>query len=155
MQGLPAKSTKERSSRGHSRRSSLSLRSTVTWQHRFTRAITLKKWVRRGELRMYDNMPSIQVFFRHGRQKAHTRESLQSATFSPSPGFVTVTVFTAGFITGLAFFFSLLCLPGQGITQFYAFVAERQKVHCLNTLFSKLEVNQSIIFCNSVNREYC
>ena len=41
----------------------------------------------------------------------------------------------------------------QGITQFYAFVAERQKVHCLNTLFSKLEVNQSIIFCNSVNRE--
>lgn len=42
----------------------------------------------------------------------------------------------------------------QGITQFYAFVLERQKVHCLNTLFSKLEVNQSIIFCNSVNREY-
>eukprot|EP00903_Cladosiphon_okamuranus_P013927 g12954.t1 len=40
----------------------------------------------------------------------------------------------------------------KGITQFYAFVAERQKVHCLNTLFSKLEVNQSIIFCNSVNR---
>lgn len=40
----------------------------------------------------------------------------------------------------------------RGITQFYAFVEERQKVHCLNTLFTKLEVNQSIIFCNSVNR---
>ncbi len=40
----------------------------------------------------------------------------------------------------------------KGITQFYAYVAERQKVHCLNTLFTKLEVNQSIIFCNSVNR---
>ena len=39
-----------------------------------------------------------------------------------------------------------------GITQYYAFVEERQKVHCLNTLFSKLEINQSIIFCNSVNR---
>ncbi len=26
-------------------------------------------------------------------------------------------------------------------------------MHCLNTLFSKLEVNQSIIFCNSVNSE--
>eukprot|EP00608_Synchroma_pusillum_P005243 CAMPEP_0198420068 /NCGR_PEP_ID=MMETSP1452-20131203/649_1 /TAXON_ID=1181717 /ORGANISM="Synchroma pusillum, Strain CCMP3072" /LENGTH=439 /DNA_ID=CAMNT_0044140215 /DNA_START=16 /DNA_END=1335 /DNA_ORIENTATION=- len=39
-----------------------------------------------------------------------------------------------------------------GITQFYAFVDERQKVHCLNTLFSKLEINQSIIFANSVNR---
>jgi ATP-dependent RNA helicase DDX6/DHH1 len=36
----------------------------------------------------------------------------------------------------------------KGITQFYAFVEERQKVHCLNTLFSKLQINQSIIFCN-------
>lgn len=26
------------------------------------------------------------------------------------------------------------------------------QVHCLNTLFSKLRINQSIIFCNSVNR---
>jgi len=40
----------------------------------------------------------------------------------------------------------------KGVTQYYAFVEERQKVHCLNTLFSKLEINQSIIFCNSVNR---
>eukprot|EP00249_Psilotum_nudum_P020617 c27781_g1_i1 orf=713-2026(-) len=40
----------------------------------------------------------------------------------------------------------------KGITQYYAFVEERQKVHCLNTVFSKLQINQSIIFCNSVNR---
>lgn len=40
----------------------------------------------------------------------------------------------------------------KGITQFYAFVEERQKVHCLNTLFSKLQINQSIIFCNTVQR---
>ncbi len=64
----------------------------------------------------------------------------------------------------------------KGITQYYAFVQERQKVHCLNTLFSKLQVrimdapntkgegaikltrvvspqiNQSIIFCNSTQR---
>ena len=26
----------------------------------------------------------------------------------------------------------------KGISQFYAFVEERQKVHCLHTLFSKL-----------------
>src|ERR1700753_3508858 len=38
------------------------------------------------------------------------------------------------------------------VTQYYAFVEERQKVHCLNTLFSKLQINQSIIFCNSTNR---
>jgi len=31
-------------------------------------------------------------------------------------------------------------------------VEERQKVHCLFTLFKKLDINQSIIFCNSVNR---
>jgi ATP-dependent RNA helicase DDX6/DHH1 len=40
----------------------------------------------------------------------------------------------------------------KGITQYYAFVEERQKVQCLNTLFSKLDVNQCIIFCNSTNR---
>ncbi|KAI0862290.1 DEAD-domain-containing protein [Xylaria cubensis] len=40
----------------------------------------------------------------------------------------------------------------RGITQYYAFVEEKSKVHCLNTLFSKLQINQSIIFCNSTNR---
>nr|PIM00526.1 DEAD (Asp-Glu-Ala-Asp) box polypeptide DDX6 [Toxoplasma gondii COUG] len=40
----------------------------------------------------------------------------------------------------------------KGVTQYYAFVEERQKVHCLNTLFSKLQINQAIIFCNSVTR---
>ena len=40
----------------------------------------------------------------------------------------------------------------RGITQYYAFVREDQKIHCLNTLFSKLQINQSIIFCNSTNR---
>uniref|UniRef100_A0A915KLQ9 RNA helicase n=1 Tax=Romanomermis culicivorax TaxID=13658 RepID=A0A915KLQ9_ROMCU len=34
-----------------------------------------------------------------------------------------------------------------GVTQYYAFVHEKQKVHCLNTLFRK-----SIIFCNSTIR---
>ncbi|KAI1430606.1 DEAD-domain-containing protein [Xylaria sp. CBS 124048] len=40
----------------------------------------------------------------------------------------------------------------RGITQYYAYVEEKSKVHCLNTLFSKLQINQSIIFCNSTNR---
>ncbi|XP_003386052.1 PREDICTED: probable ATP-dependent RNA helicase DDX6 [Amphimedon queenslandica] len=40
----------------------------------------------------------------------------------------------------------------KGVTQYYAYLEERQKVHCLNTLFSKLQINQSIIFCNSVQR---
>lgn len=39
-----------------------------------------------------------------------------------------------------------------GVTQFYAFLEERQKVNCLNTLFSRLQINQAIIFCNSTNR---
>lgn len=40
----------------------------------------------------------------------------------------------------------------KGVTQHYAFVEEKQKMHCLNTLFSKLQINQAIIFCNSVMR---
>ncbi|KAF8331296.1 P-loop containing nucleoside triphosphate hydrolase protein [Cantharellus anzutake] len=40
----------------------------------------------------------------------------------------------------------------RGVTQYYAYVEERQKVHCLNTLFGKLQINQSIIFCNSTSR---
>jgi ATP-dependent RNA helicase DDX6/DHH1 len=28
----------------------------------------------------------------------------------------------------------------KGVTQYYAFVEERQKVHCLNTLFSKVSL---------------
>eukprot|EP01056_Protomagalhaensia_sp_Gyna25_P004149 Protomagalhaensia_sp_Gyna_25__4148@NODE_375_length_3661_cov_554_673661_g287_i0_p1_GENE_NODE_375_length_3661_cov_554_673661_g287_i0NODE_375_length_3661_cov_554_673661_g287_i0_p1_ORF_typecomplete_len483_score76_15DEAD/PF00270_29/1_5e45Helicase_C/PF00271_31/6_1e02Helicase_C/PF00271_31/3_5e29ERCC3_RAD25_C/PF16203_5/5_2e03ERCC3_RAD25_C/PF16203_5/2_7e11ResIII/PF04851_15/1_2e09ResIII/PF04851_15/4_7e03CMS1/PF14617_6/8_1e05PhoH/PF02562_16/2_3PhoH/PF02562_16/20AAA_19/PF13245_6/0_051AAA_22/PF13401_6/0_35UT len=40
----------------------------------------------------------------------------------------------------------------KGVSQFYAFVEERQKVHCLNTLFSRVQINQAIIFCNSVTR---
>ncbi|KAG8141695.1 putative ATP-dependent RNA helicase DDX6 protein [Naja naja] len=40
----------------------------------------------------------------------------------------------------------------MGVTQYYAYVTERQKVHCLNTLFSRLQINQSIIFCNSSQR---
>ncbi|KAI6241079.1 RNA helicase [Aphelenchoides fujianensis] len=39
-----------------------------------------------------------------------------------------------------------------GVTQYYAFVQEKQKVHCLNTLFRKLQINQAIIFCNSTQR---
>jgi len=39
-----------------------------------------------------------------------------------------------------------------GVTQYYAFIEERQKVQCLYTLFKKLDINQSIIFCNSVSR---
>ena len=40
----------------------------------------------------------------------------------------------------------------KGVSQYYAYVEERQKLHCLYTLFSKLNINQSIVFCNSLNR---
>lgn len=72
---------------------------------------------------------------------------LFSATFP-----VTVKDFCKRFVPN-AYSINLMDeLTLRGITQFYAYVEERQKVHCLNTLFSKLEINQSIIFCNSVNR---
>ena len=34
----------------------------------------------------------------------------------------------------------------KGVTQYYAYLEEKEKIHCLNTLFSKLEINQAIIF---------
>jgi len=40
----------------------------------------------------------------------------------------------------------------KGITQYYAYVEESQKVHCLYAIFRKIQINQCIIFCNSVNR---
>lgn len=82
------------------------------------------------------------------RKTAENRQILLfSATFP-----VTVKGFKQKFLPN-AYIINLMDeLTLRGITQFYAFVEERQKVHCLNTLFSKLEINQSIIFCNSVNR---
>ncbi|GMH39783.1 hypothetical protein BSKO_07681 [Bryopsis sp. KO-2023] len=72
---------------------------------------------------------------------------LYSATFP-----VTVKQFKERFLNKPYLINLMDELTLKGVTQFYAFVEERQKVHCLNTLFSKLEINQSIIFCNSVNR---
>ena len=40
----------------------------------------------------------------------------------------------------------------KGVSQFYAYLEEKNKLHCLNTLFSKLEINQAIIFCQSAKR---
>eukprot|EP00549_Striatella_unipunctata_P015244 CAMPEP_0118725048 /NCGR_PEP_ID=MMETSP0800-20121206/32927_1 /TAXON_ID=210618 ORGANISM="Striatella unipunctata, Strain CCMP2910" /NCGR_SAMPLE_ID=MMETSP0800 /ASSEMBLY_ACC=CAM_ASM_000638 /LENGTH=397 /DNA_ID=CAMNT_0006633711 /DNA_START=146 /DNA_END=1340 /DNA_ORIENTATION=- len=72
---------------------------------------------------------------------------LFSATFP-----VTVKSFCQKFVPNPYSINLMEELTLRGISQFYAYVEERQKVHCLNTLFSKLEINQSIIFCNSVNR---
>ena len=40
----------------------------------------------------------------------------------------------------------------KGLTQYYAYLEEREKLHCLNTLFSKLDISQAIIFCNTAKR---
>jgi ATP-dependent RNA helicase DDX6/DHH1 len=72
---------------------------------------------------------------------------LFSATFP-----VTVKLFQEKYIPNPYTINLMDELTLKGVTQYYAFVNERQKVHCLNTLFSKLDVNQSMIFCNSVTR---
>ncbi|KAI9326878.1 P-loop containing nucleoside triphosphate hydrolase protein [Obelidium mucronatum] len=73
--------------------------------------------------------------------------SLFSATFP-----IVVKAFKDKFLTKPYEINLMDELTLKGVTQFYAFVEEKQKVHCLNTLFSKLQVNQSIIFCNSTSR---
>lgn len=72
---------------------------------------------------------------------------LYSATFP-----VTVKQFKDKFLRKPYIINLMEELTLKGITQYYAFVEEKQKVHCLNTLFSKLQINQSIIFCNSTTR---
>jgi ATP-dependent RNA helicase DDX6/DHH1 len=87
-------------------------------------------------------MEDTYKFLPAGRQSL-----LFSATFP-----VTVKDFSDRFMRS-AFEINLMDeLTLKGVTQYYAFVEERQKIHCLNTLFNKLQINQSIIFCNSVNR---
>ncbi|XP_039119326.1 LOW QUALITY PROTEIN: DEAD-box ATP-dependent RNA helicase 8-like [Dioscorea cayenensis subsp. rotundata] len=78
---------------------------------------------------------------------AHRQVLMFSATFP-----VTVKEFKEKYLPKPYIINLMDELTLKGITQYYAFVEERQKVHCLNTLFSKLQINQSIIFCNSVNR---
>lgn len=72
---------------------------------------------------------------------------LFSATFP-----ITVKEFRDKFLTRPYEINLMDQLTLKGVSQYYAFVEERQKIHCLNTLFTKLQINQSIIFCNSVNR---
>ena len=69
---------------------------------------------------------------------------LFSATFP-----VTVKTFCQKFVANPYIINLMDELTLRKITQVYAYVKERQKVHCLNTLFSKLEINQSIFFCIS------
>ncbi|OQS06137.1 DEAD/DEAH box RNA helicase [Thraustotheca clavata] len=81
----------------------------------------------------------------------HTAPSRQICLFSATFP-VTVKAFKDKYIENPYEINLMDELTLKGVSQFYAFVEERQKVHCLNTLFSKLDINQSIIFCNSVNR---
>lgn len=37
----------------------------------------------------------------------------------------------------------------KGVTQYYAYVEEKKKVHCLNTLFSKVSTDEK--FCARIN----
>ena len=39
-----------------------------------------------------------------------------------------------------------------GLTHYYILVEEKQKIMALNTIYSKLIINQCIIFCCSVQR---
>ncbi|OMP00441.1 hypothetical protein COLO4_12680 [Corchorus olitorius] len=89
--------------------------------------------------------PSVEQLIRF--LPAHRQILMFSATFP-----VTVKDFKDRYLQKPYIINLMDELTLKGITQYYAFVEERQKVHCLNTLFSKLQINQSIIFCNSVNR---
>jgi len=64
----------------------------------------------------------------------------------------TIKEFQTQYVEKPAFINLMDELTLKGVTQYYAYLEEREKLHCLNTLFSKLEINQAIIFCNSAKR---
>jgi ATP-dependent RNA helicase DDX6/DHH1 len=57
--------------------------------------------------------------------------------------------FQAKYISSPQFINSNVELTLKGVTQYYVFLEEREKINCLNTLLSKLDINKAIIFCNS------
>jgi ATP-dependent RNA helicase DDX6/DHH1 len=78
------------------------------------------------------------------------------------PKFRQVLLFSATFPQSVAKFIKLIPdmkkvnmmrdLTLKGVTQYYAYLEEKEKVACLNALFSKLKITQAIIFCNSALR---
>lgn len=78
------------------------------------------------------------------------------------PKFRQVLLFSATFPQSVAKFLRLVPdikkvnmmrdLTLKGVTQYYAYLEEKEKVACLNALFSKLKITQAIIFCNSALR---
>jgi ATP-dependent RNA helicase DDX6/DHH1 len=78
------------------------------------------------------------------------------------PKFRQVLLFSATFPQSVAKFMNLIPdikkvnmmrdLTLKGVTQYYAYLDEKEKVSCINALFSKLKITQAIIFCNSALR---
>jgi len=92
-----------------------------------------------------DFMPVIERLIGH---LPHDRQILMySATFP-----ITVKDFVVRYMPNAHEINLMEELTLKGVTQYYAYVPEKKKVHCLNTLFSKLQINQAIIFCNSTLR---
>ena len=73
--------------------------------------------------------------------------SLFSATYP-----VMIRPFQQQYVPNPTFINLMEELTLKGVTQFYAYLEEKEKLHCLNTLFSKLDINQAIIFCESAKR---
>ena len=92
-----------------------------------------------------DFVPTIEQLI--SKLHAERQIMLLSATFP-----VTIRSFKDKFLTKPYIANLMDELTLKGVTQYYAYVDEAQKVHCLNTLFQRLQINQSMIFCNSVNR---
>eukprot|EP00769_Ergobibamus_cyprinoides_P003401 gnl/Ergobibamus_cyprinoides/471.p1 GENE.gnl/Ergobibamus_cyprinoides/471~~gnl/Ergobibamus_cyprinoides/471.p1 ORF type:complete len:306 (+),score=97.45 gnl/Ergobibamus_cyprinoides/471:454-1371(+) len=90
---------------------------------------------------------SVQIERLISRMHRDRQILLLSATF---PG--SVARFQATFMPNASVINLMRELTLDGVSQFYAFLEERQKVQCLNTLFAKLEIDQAMIFANSVHR---
>lgn len=88
-------------------------------------------------------LPSVEELINYLPQ---TRQiSMFSATFP-----VTVKAFKDRYLEKPYVINLMDELTLKGITQYYAFVEERQKIHCLNTLFSKVRSQPEHLYCQFV-----
>jgi len=65
---------------------------------------------------------------------------------------VEIKAFQDKFVPNPAFIRLTDELTLKGLTQYYAYLEEKEKLHCLNTLFTKLDISQAIIFCSTAKR---
>ena len=105
------------------------------------------------------NFCTTLVFDEADKLMGHDFKSIINQIFNKFSSNLQILLFSATFPAQVSHFLRkipnivkvnlMTDLTLKGLTNYYAYLDEREKVACLKVLFSKLKINQAIIFCNS------